>query len=246
MLLFALDRLRVNAPSRLRRDSSNQPTKDCDGNPRAYPLASVPAEGEDSRGRACRADYKKRENIESRCGGASARNAGLNGLHGVAARKKCGNVLRPGRQTGKRNRDPADNQHRQENALAESLHRRHVGGKHGDIEADAHKSDRRRTESGPQHQGMPRRRHADRHGETQLQQTRAKQQQIPRHQGAGKNAECRYGKHFVAAPYSPFAVAHYTGRQAEAGAPKDGNGQQFAGVKRERDSFLTIEGAERE
>ena len=62
---------------------------------------------------------------------------GLHRLDRVAAGEKRRDVLRPVRQALERHRHAADDQHRQEDALAERLHRRNVVGQRRDHQAEA-------------------------------------------------------------------------------------------------------------
>ena len=84
----------------------------------------------------------EREHAEPRNAKPVAGDARLQCLDGIAARKERRQALRPIRQARERHRDAADDQHRQENALPERLHRRHVVGHHRDHQAEPDERER--------------------------------------------------------------------------------------------------------
>ncbi len=158
------------------------------------PLLRVPAEHPDPGDGARRADEQQRQQAEAHGRQSGPGDARLQRLDGVAAGKKRRDVLRPFRQARDRNRDPADDEHGQEDALAERLHRGHVVGHHRHHEPQADKREGDEGEGHPQIERVPRHRHAQRHREGQLQQPGADERDVAgRHRAGDQRLRWRPG-----------------------------------------------------
>ena len=138
-------------------------------------------------------------------------------------------------------RDPADDEHRQKNALPERLHGGHVvrQGRDHQPEPDQRKRDKSKRDEQPER--MLRQGHA--HGERQaeLQQPRTEDDQVTRHRGAHDKGPRRQRREPITPPHAPLALAHHRGRQPEARAAEHADRQQFAHVPEQRDFFVTVE-----
>ena len=93
---------------------------------------------------------------------------------------------------------------------------------------------------------MPRQRHAQTHGERELEQRRDHEEQIARGDRARDERRRGHRREPVAPPHPALALAHHRRRQPEAGAAERRDRQQFAHVPHERHLFEAIEHPERD
>ena len=155
------------------------------------------------------ADEEQRQHAESRVPKTGSHHTRPERLDGVAAWKEGRDMLRPLRQALQRHRHAADDQHRQEDALAERLNGRHVVGHRRNDEAQADEARTTRTLNATKRSnGCRRHRHADRHRQRQLQQSRRQQEQIARDERAGDDAGSRDRREAIAPPDAALAIAH--------------------------------------
>ena len=208
---------------------------------RGKPLLRVPAEHLAGRHRARRADEHEREQVEAHGAQSVARHRRLQRLDRVAAREERRDVLRPVGQAREPDRDAADDQHRQEDALSERLHRGHVVGHHRHHEAQAEKRERDEGERHPEIEWMARQRHAHRHRKRELQQPRGDERDVAGRHRAGDQAVRGDRRQPIPPPHPALTLAHHRRRQPEAGAAERGHRQQLAHVRRQRDALVAVE-----
>ncbi len=234
----------------LRRCPDGHPRCERDGHPalarrRGKSLVRVPAKHLRAGERAGCADDGEGEDTELRRAEAVARDAGLKCLDGVAARKERGETLRPLRQRRERDGNAADDQHRQEDALPERLHRRHGIRHHRDHQAEADEREGDERECNEELDRVLRHRHADAHGQQQLDEGGDNEQKIAGGDGPGDQRGGRDRRQAIAPPDATLAFADHGRRQSETRAAERGDRQQLADVADERDFFKAVEHPER-
>ena len=131
-------------------------------------LLGIPAEHPDAGNESGQPGQQQCQQAESHHAKAGAGDRRLHRLHGIAPWEERREVLHPLGQAGQLHRDAADDEHRQEDALPQCLHRRHVVGERRDDEAEAHQRERHEGERDPQIERMVRQRHADQHRQRNL------------------------------------------------------------------------------
>ena len=238
------------SPAGFGHDADGDPRRERDGDPSLArrcrePLLGVPAEHLRAREASGGADQHERKHAEA-CGAQPvAGDARLQRVDGVPSGKERRQTLRPVRKARERNRDATDDQHRQEDALPERLHRGHVVGHHRNHEAEPDERECDAREREEELERMPRQRHAEAHGEHELQQSRHDEEKIAGGDRARNERGRRDRRQPVAAPHTPLALAHHRRRQPEASPAERGDGQQLAHVPDERHLFEAIQHPER-
>jgi hypothetical protein len=237
-----LARFGCNADCSPCQQRDRDPALPCD---RCEPLLRIPAE-ETSAGQASGgADRHQRNQAEASGPEPVSHHRRLDGFHRVAPREERRDVLRPLGQALERHRHPPDDQHRQEDALAERLDRRHVVRHRRNHEPQAEKCERHTGERDEEIEWMSRRRHAEEHRQRELHESGGQQEQIARSDDCCHDAGDRDRGEPVSAPHTALPVAHHGGRQAEAGPPEDRDGQQLAHVPDQWRRFIPVQHPER-
>ena len=239
------------SPARFGHDADGDPRGQRDRHPAlagrgCEPLCGIPPKHLRAGDAAGQADDDERQRAEARGAQPGPGDAGLQRLDRVAAREESRQTLRPVGQARERHGNAADDEHRQEDALPERLHRRHGVGHHRNHEPEPDEGERHQRERHEEIDRVPRHRHAQAHGQRELKKRRDDEEQIPRRDRSRHQRRRRHRREPVAPPHAPFPLAHHRGRQPEARAAERRDRQQFAHVTHERHLLEAIEHPERD
>ena len=119
------------------------------------PLLRIPTKHPGAPKQTRRADHQQSHKIKTGLSRSVSRYAGLKRFYRISPREKSRDVQRPFREARQRHRNPAHDQHGQEDALPQRLNGGHVVGHRRDHQAQAEKRESHKSECQPELERMP-------------------------------------------------------------------------------------------